>query len=286
MSTRFDRVAGGVCPDPLKPDISPFMGRYWLQDDPMPAPNPISSNTRWADLPRCPNNGVPGYQLYIEPPAVAQIRVRRLVHRGAPRPVYKFWSIKLNRIVQCESLLEVEVGQLLDASPGVTYFGEQPVVIHYFEYGQWQRHIPDFCMQMQRSREFIEVKYTHTVDQETERRTNTLTHQLARHGWGYRLLTESEVHRGPWLSNAQVLLRRGREAVNTLWSLHAYEQVRQRCRNFLGDFGWTKTESQDAVWIANELIRGTLLVDRSSPLTALTPVTLPSHDRMGRALPW
>lgn len=252
----------------------------------MPTNNLICSPSLLAALPHSQARQHSGHSFYVTPPADGKVRVRRLVHRGAPRPVYKFWSLKLNRIVQCESALEVKVGQLLDASPEAILFGEQPAILHYADSGQWRVHVPDFAVHGKVRREFIEVKYGATIDKMTEHRTSTLGRLLAQFGWGYRLVTEAHVHQGCWLSNAQALLQRGREKGAGPWSLHVYDQVRRQGQISLGDFGWSEQGSQEAVWIASELVRGHLHVDRCVPITAQTPVLLPDNANFGRTLPW
>ncbi|WP_111265422.1 TnsA endonuclease N-terminal domain-containing protein [Marilutibacter maris] len=240
----------------------------------------------WSGLPCSKVAQDRSFPLYITPPANGQIRVRRLVHRGAPRPAYKFWSLKLGRIVQCESVLEVEVAQLLDASPEVAEFSEQPAFINYEIAGQRHVHVPDFVVRTTDRREFIEVKYSYTVDDEVRRRTTLLVNRLAHFGWDYRLLTDAEINRGSWLSNARVLLRRGQESGSLPWSLQTYERVRQHGSIRLEDFGWSVSRNQQAAWIASELIRGRLWADRSMPITARTPVCLPGRSNTWRTLPW
>ena len=76
------------------------------------------------------NSRHPG-ELQIEHPPAGELRVRRLVHRGTQRPVFKVPSVTLARVVQCESLLEVDMAMLLDACPHVASYREQPVTLRY-----------------------------------------------------------------------------------------------------------------------------------------------------------
>lgn len=222
----------------------------------------------------------------IQPPAPGQVRVRRLVHRGAPRPVYKFFSIKLNRVVQCESFLEVEAGQLLDACPAVSAFAEQPVVIHYEIDESLHRHIPDFAVWTGGRREFVEVKFKKDLTEEVVDRTLLLSNLLTRLGWGYRLITEDDIRAGFWLWNARKLLRRGREIAPQPWPLKTYDLIRRRGQVPLAHFGWEESGRQDAAWIASELIQGHFQVDRSTPLTADSVIYLGSDTIATRGLPW
>ncbi len=60
--------------------------------------------------------------LRIDLPKPGASRMRDLVHRGAQRPVSKIMSVKLGRIVECESALEVDAVQILDAHGTVSAF--------------------------------------------------------------------------------------------------------------------------------------------------------------------
>lgn len=224
-----------------------------------------------------------GIQFELAP--AGQVRMRRLVHRGAPRPVFKLHSIKLARRVECESKLEVDVAVLLDASPAVTLFAEQPLALHYLDRQGWRRHVPDFMVQMGQRREFIEVKFEADVDDEIRYRTGLLVESLAPHGWEYRILSEVEVRCGPYLENAQKLLRRGRQRPPEHWSLSTFDRIRKSGSIAIGEFGWGKTSHIETVWIAHEILVGHVNVDLSQSLSPDSLLYV-GHPELGGLLPW
>lgn len=223
-------------------------------------------------------------EVRFELPRPGQLRVRQLVNRGAPRPVSKFHSLKLRRVVHCESSLEVDVAKLLDACPGMT-FAEQPLVLHYFMDGLLRRHIPDFMFQARACRGFIEVKFESDIDDEVRKRTSRLIELLAPYGWRYRVLTESTVRSGHLLSNVQALLRRGRQRPPEYWSLATFDRIGRNGPVPLGAFGWAQAGQMETAWISHELLVGNLYADLTVKLNADTHVHIP-HSDMGGVLPW
>ncbi|QNN45468.1 TnsA endonuclease N-terminal domain-containing protein [Thermomonas brevis] len=211
--------------------------------------------------------------------------MRRLVHRGAPRPASKLASLKLKRTVQCESRLEVEVAMLLDASPGVTHFAEQPATLYFLDNPGPRLHVPDFLVQADASREFIEVKFETDIDDEIRSRTARLTTLLKSYGWRYRLVTESDVRTGYALESAEKLLRRGRQRPPEHWSLATFERIRMSEAITLGAFGWDDPGSPEIAWLCHEILAGTIQVDRTRKLGPESQLYVERNDLKG-GLPW
>lgn len=214
--------------------------------------------------------------LYAVPPGAGQVRVRRLIHRGAPRPISKFLSVTLGRSVHCESSLEIDAALMLDACPTVTSFCEQAVTLHYFDGNAWRWHIPDFIVAAGSIREFIEVKFHRDIDDEVLDRTRLLVKLLEQFGYGYRLLSEKTLRTGVALANARALLVRGREEVPHLWALCAHEKVRNGGPLTLGSLGWNIPGKPEGCWIARLIISGSLSTDLGVALSCDSTVDLPS----------
>lgn len=225
------------------------------------------------------------HEVLFELPRPGQLRIRRLVHRGAPRPVSKFHSLKLRRVVQCESRLEVEVAMLLDACPAVTTFAEQPLALHYFDQGAPRYHMPDFRFQAGTYRELIEVKFEADIDDEIRRRTKLLTDLLEPYGWRYRVITEGTIRSGHLLDNVQRLLRRGRQRPPEHWSLATFDRIRRNGPITLGEFGWDQTGQIETSWISHEILVGNAYVDLNRKLSTETQLHVERPD-LGGALPW
>lgn len=222
----------------------------------------------------------PNARLVAKLPGPGELRVRKIVHRGAPRPVTKVPSIKLQRIVQCESVLEAELALILDACPGVSWFAEQPVVLGYLLQGERKHHVPDFAVQAGETQELVEVKFDRDVNDAVLARTAMLVDLLAPYGIGYRLVSEGSIRAGSALGNARKLLLRGREVPSRVWSLQVYETVRASGTVPLGEFGWDRPQSCDAAGVARQILDGCLHLDMRNDITAKTPVSVsPSSTR-------
>jgi hypothetical protein len=61
-----------------------------------------------------------------------RVRSRRVVTRSRFRPTGKYPSWKMERMLQWESINELNAFRLLDCDPGVTVFSEQPCEIALF----------------------------------------------------------------------------------------------------------------------------------------------------------
>lgn len=132
---------------------------------------------------------------------------RKVVTRRGRRFRGYFPSRKLHRMVAWESLLERDAILLLEVSPGVVSFQEQPRVIQYFDGNALCDYYPDFEVALSDGSVFhLEVKTTSKLNAPT---VTTKFAAIAAHyqekGLGYRIVTEQELQREPLLSNAQEL---------------------------------------------------------------------------------
>lgn len=210
--------------------------------------------------------------LAILMPKNGEERVRNLVHRGAPRPVCKYPSFKLNRTVECESLLEVDLAILLDASPAISAFAEQAVTLCYFECGARRNHVPDYVVLVRGQLHLVEVKFKHDVDTDVQSRTARLRSLLRPMGISYRVWTEEHIRQGTWLENARQLLRRGRYSISDLELLNCYERLRSRGPSTLEQWGWHESGNHTAVGVARLILQGRARVDLSRRLSAQTRI--------------
>ncbi len=87
-----------------------------------------------------------------------QVRSRRVVTRSRFRPTGKYPSWKMERMLQWESINELNAFRLLDCDPRVTVFTEQPCEIVYFDGTETKRHYPDIYVEIDSHQELWEVK--------------------------------------------------------------------------------------------------------------------------------
>jgi len=234
-------------------------------------------------LPPLSSTGAP---LQVELPPGDALRMRNLVHRGTQRPVFKVPSLRLDRPVQCESILEYEATVLLDVAPGVSSFAEQPARIHYVLDGERRTHVPDFAVLVGSRHAFLEIKFEKDVDEEVRERTTLLQHGLVRHGWEYHLLTEAVLRRGVHLANAQGILRRARHAASEVDTLRVLERLRRASRHVLGDFGWNMHGNVEALSVAQLITTGLAAIDWSRPLSETSSIWATNEANNEEAAPW
>lgn len=116
-------------------------------------------------------------------------------------------SSKLARMVECESILEGDVALLLEYSPGVVSYQEQPALIQYWDGEQMRNYFPDFeAVLLDGSRIHIEAKHSHKLAKPrlADKYRAIATH-YQRTPVQYRIITELECQREPLHSNLRRL---------------------------------------------------------------------------------
>jgi hypothetical protein len=150
-------------------------------------------------------------------------RARRVVSRSNHRVTGKYPGFKSRRMHYWESSLERDAFLLLDVDHEVISYDEQPAVIRFGDRLK-ERHYPDVLVTYRDRQEFVEIKTDKEAESdEVVMRTAMLTAPLARHGYGYRVWTASEIRTYPnRLANLRYLMRFGRAAL----SLRLFEWFR------------------------------------------------------------
>ena len=172
-----------------------------------------------------PTAALASERLVLEYPDEGELRSRTVVSRSRARSTGKYPSWKMGRMIQCESLNELNVARLLDADPEITAFNEQPLTIYYSLNGATHRHYPDFNVEWRNGvRELWEIKpAAQATLSDVLQRTRYLQEALPRTGFKYCMMIAEDVRVGPQLGNAIRLLRHGRTPVSSA----EREQVRQ-----------------------------------------------------------
>lgn len=139
---------------------------------------------------------------------------RKVVTRRGRRIRGYFPSGKLGRMVAWESLLERDAIYLLEFSPGVVSYQEQPAIVRYFDGSQLRDYYPDFRLVLNDGSEFhLEVKPESKLARPPVRaRMEAIAAHYAQQGRKFRIATEREIRREPLLANVRMLtyLRDGR----------------------------------------------------------------------------
>ena len=155
--------------------------------------------------------------LEVEFPVDGMLRSRKVVTRSRARATGKYPSWKMGRMIQWESQNELNAFRLLDATPAVHAFHEQPLALKYLLNGEVRRHYPDVLVEWGSSRELWEIKTTAEAAQpEFAERTRVLEALLPELGFSYKLVVAEELAKQPRLNNVLLLLKYGRPPVDAM----------------------------------------------------------------------
>lgn len=217
------------------------------------------------------NQFIPTPKIKFIFPKDGKIRSRRVVKRSNARNTGKYPSWKMQRMMQWESVHEGNAMRILDATPSVISFSEQPCEIIYILNGVERRHYPDFMVIQDHQREFWEVKTKADANSaEVAERTAFLTEALPLYGYSYRIVFAEALAKQPRLGNVKRLNKLGRYPVSSL------EQERIR-RLFSSELiiSWGVFEQQSPQALRNIsrlILEGKLSIDFNQSITPATSV--------------
>ena len=204
-------------------------------------------------------------------PEAGTLRSRRVVSRSRARPTGKYPSWKMARMVQWESHNELNAYRLLDASPLVKSFREQPAEIRYVLDGEEHRHYPDTLVELPDGKEFWEIKpRREAFSPEVARRTELLARELPGKGYAYRMVLAEDLARQPRLDNVLTILKFGRPAIDPV------DRERMRVAFSPGsELTWNDAVSSERGGnargvVCRLLLEGVLVLDVEQPLSPAT----------------
>ncbi len=203
-------------------------------------------------------------------PEDEKIRSRKVVKRSNARNTGKYPSWKMKRMMQWESVHEGNAMRILDATPNVISFSEQPCEIKYVLNGVERRHYPDFIVIEDHQPEFWEVKtQLDASSQEVAERTAFLTKALPEYGYGYRVVLAEVLGKQPRLDNIKRLTKLGRQSISPL----EQERIRRLFQNNPA-MTWGVFEQQSLQTlrsISHLILQGKLSIDFNQ---LISPATL------------
>ncbi|GAB6847084.1 TnsA endonuclease N-terminal domain-containing protein [Paraburkholderia kururiensis] len=196
--------------------------------------------------------------------------VRRVVRPTGAAFRGRFPSAKSDHPVSFESLLERDALLLLEFSPGVLTYREQPLFTFYPHNGRMRKYTPDFEVTfVDGATRLIEVKPAYKLlDAEEAGRLTCLADHFRRWGTDFQVLSETEIRRSPdLLANLRSLMPYRAYPVAPLQQRLAIEQLGTRAPVSLAD-ATARLNGRHAVM---QLIAHNVLVsDLEQPLTAET----------------
>lgn len=132
---------------------------------------------------------------------------RKIITRSGRRFRGKFPSTKLGRMVAWESLLERDAILLMELSPGILSYQEQPAIIEYFDGTRICKYFPDFeLVTRDGSHTHLEVKPSaELLKPEIRSKYACIAEQYQANQHDFRIATEIEIRREPLFSNLESL---------------------------------------------------------------------------------
>lgn len=142
--------------------------------------------------------------------------VRNVSNRGGS-VIGRFPSIKMERMIAFESLLERDFIYLLDYDARVEWFEEQPLTIEYQHEDQTLHYTPDFHVIGAGQQVVVECKPERFVETPDNQRKFAVAHAwcLAR-GWEFRVVTDQQIRTGYRLANIKRLTQYARLSLDPM----------------------------------------------------------------------
>ncbi len=211
-------------------------------------------------------------------------RARKVVSRSRARSTGKYPSWKMGRMIQWESLNELNAYRLLDATPAVLAYHEQPFAIRFLLNGEPNLHYPDTFVQWENARELWEIKpEKEAAKPEILVRTKFLESVLSNLGFIYRMVIGEDLACEPRLTNALTFLKFGRAPVepDTRERIRRlFERVPVISWGFVvnGEIGLNGKET-----VSRLVLEGVLYCDMEQPVAAHTQFVwaVPASPRGG-----
>lgn len=147
------------------------------------------------------------------------MRVRKVVTRSGKRFRGKFPSLKLNRMVHWESMLERDAIFHFEYHPLVVSYQEQPSIeIYYDKEGEQHRYFPDFRLSFRDGDDlYLEVKPSRVLTTKVVRdKLQAVAKRFEEQGRRFRVITEDDIRRQPLLANLQKIHTASKRAAQKL----------------------------------------------------------------------
>lgn len=196
-------------------------------------------------------------------------RAREVVRRSNYRATGKFPSRKNNRMMHWESAYELDAFLILEASPVVRSYSEQPAEIRYLDNSGWKSHFPDVLVELDSGNlAFVEVKPDSVANNhELRLRTQKLKSALGNQGYHYVMVVREQLRSYAYLANAKELMKHCKPSMPAA----PWEKVRiellEKGHLSLSYLIQVLDHDDAKSWISQLLLKGILRCDLAVPLT-------------------
>ena len=131
--------------------------------------------------------------------------IRKVSNRGG-NTIGRLPSLKVDRMVSFESLLERDFIYWLEFEPTVSWFSEQPLTIAYQHDQRTLRYTPDFQVIKQNQIFLVECKPAEFVTRaENQRKFEAAQNWCVQHNWHFQVVTDVDLNQGYRLHNIKRL---------------------------------------------------------------------------------
>lgn len=209
----------------------------------------------------------------IQWPPEGELVVRRVISRSRAIPTGKQWSVTLGRMTEWESNVECYGQQIIDVSPSVVTYCEQPFRLWYLCNGERTNHVPDLVAYLDSGRPWV-IEFKSDDDPklaDAYDRSVLVEPMLRDAGFDYHVVLGSQLRRQAYLSNAKYLLRYGRTRASPSDFNFASHLLDATGDLSLGAFCKAYKSALDGLRAASRLVMaGHLALDMSVPITEKT----------------
>lgn len=139
----------------------------------------------------------------------------RKVYRHGRNIIGKIPSVKMERMIAFESLIERDFIYLLDYEQEVQWFEEQPLSIEYQHEGKILHYTPDFHLLENGRNVLVECKPEKFISTSENRLKAAIARRWCQdRSWEFRIVTDQQIRAGFRLQNIKLLTRYSRQKVS------------------------------------------------------------------------
>ncbi|MDM8520288.1 TnsA endonuclease N-terminal domain-containing protein [Anaerolineales bacterium HSG6] len=215
---------------------------------------------------------------------------RQVSNRSGRNMIGRFPSLKLERMVSYESLIEQDYIYLLEYLPQIESYQEQPVTIHYKVGRKSYRYTPDFQVVEAGQPRLVECKPAERVNTPQNQRKFLAAQQWCQsRNWRFQVVTEKAIRAGHLLKNVKDLWRHAHHPVSPIVEGQIYAALHRYRRPLPIAMLAQAVDEADTSAIVRTILtllfRHNLYVSMESRLSAQSVVSFPKYIPPKRRIP-
>lgn len=206
---------------------------------------------------------------------------RKIKNTGTKKNIGKLPSLKMNRNIWWESLIERDFLYLVEYDPDVVSYQEQPFRINFTLQEKLRHYTPDFLVERKHKRQVIEIKPKNKLaDGSHDLLFNSVAPICQEQGYEFLVVTDEMIRVEPRLTNIKILWRYARTPIYPVHQLYCQEFFRQMKTPKLEElisFFDSKGIEKDVVYnlIYSGIISTNLMLPLKAESIVFFPCTIP-----------